>query len=605
MRFILAAMVMLGTASAAGAKDINGPLDPSGRPFHLSSLGEERLVVVAFLGVDCPLAGLYSNRLNELAEAYGGRGVGFVAVNSNRHDTRDAVAAFAQKLKFAMVKDESGAVADEFGATHSPEVFLLDGSRDVIYRGRIDDQYTPGVHGRSEPSRRDLEEAITEALALRPVSVSETRAIGCRIDRGPAPNDTATSDTGPGGAGAVTYSKDIAPIFDARCVECHRPGEAAPFSLLTYDDVVAWKDAIRDVVDEKRMPPWGARGGHFVNDRSLSESQRALVLRWIDLGAAEGNPADRPAPPKFSSGWSIRPDRVFSMAAPFVVPKEGVLDYEEFAIDPGFTSDTWVQAVEISPGNRGVVHHINVYVKPKNARPDELFVNGLGDYYLAMAVPGNSITTMPEGTAKLIPAGWNVVLSVHYVPNGTEQTDTSSIALELAEPGTVRRQMATRAILDDALVIAPFEKKTVRHAWMLEDDYTLFALYPHMHWRGKSMRFEARYPNGETDVLLDVFAYDFAWQYRYVLGVPKALPRGTVVTATALYDNSAENKNNPDPAAVVHAGRQSTDEMFQACFEICRTHEDLTARRHGGLTIGWVAVALVAAFSLVRRAAKR
>jgi peroxiredoxin len=592
MRWLVLAWIVVGVIAAAEdktiaaeSKTIVGCRDASGQEFQLDALAEDPLVVVAFLGLECPLARLYSHRLNELREEFGPRGVAFVAVSANRHDTFEAMREFAKGLNFPMLHDEAGRVVEEFAATRSPEVFLLDQQRQVIYQGRIDDQYAPGVHGRTAPMRRDLAEAIHQALARQPIDVATTEPPGCHIDRGPA----IALDKG------ITYSRDIAAIMDARCVECHRPGEAAPFSLVEYEDVVNWRETIREVVAAKRMPPWGARGGHFANDRSLSDEQRRMILAWIDGGAPEGDPTERPRMPRFKDGWQIRADRVLAMPTAFEVPREGVLDYQEFVIDPGFTSDTWVQAVEIRPGNRAVVHHINVYVKPKGADKDRLYVDSLGDYYLAMAVPGNSVTQLPPGTAKLIPAGWTIVMSVHYTPNGVAQPDISRVALELADPRRVRKQIATRAILDDYLVIEPEALKTVTHRWTVEDDYTLYALYPHMHWRGKSMRFDACYPNGETEVLLDVPAYDFAWQFRYVLSTPRALPRGTAITVTAVYDNTTANPNNPDPQATVRSGRQSTDEMFQACFEICRTHEDLVAARHSReWTIAYVGLVLAA-----------
>ncbi len=579
--------------SPAAGLDIRGPVDQFGVSFRLDAWSEDRLVVVAFLGVDCPLGALYANRLNELYDEFAGRGVCFVAVDANEHDSYPEMVAFAQRLKFSMVKDAGNAVADAFGATRSPEVFLLNGNRDVIYRGRIDDQYAPGVHSRAAPLRRDLEEAILESLANRPVSVPVTTPVGCHLDR----RTEATP------VGEVTYTKHIARIFDARCAECHRPGAAAPFSLLTYDDARAWTGTIREVLTQRRMPPWGVEGGHFANDRSLKDDERSLIFAWLDSGAPEGMPADRPPLPTFPSGWRIRPDRVFTMPTPFTVPADGVLEYQEFTLDPGFTEDTWIQDVEIRPGNRAVVHHVNVYLRPKGAKPDRLYVNSLGDYYLAMTVPGNAITSMPAGTAKVIPAGWTLVLSIHYAPNGTEQSDQTSIALTLADPATVRRQVATRALLDEHLVIHPHRKRTARQTWITEDDYTLFALYPHMHLRGRSMRFDARYPDGRSEVLLNVTRFDFAWQYRYVLSTPIELPRGTVIICTAQYDNSEENPANPDPGATVRSGPQTTDEMFQACFEICRTHEDRLQPKPPLMTI--VAVALGCLWMVKRRIRSR
>ena len=592
--FLAAVTLLFAGRSHACATDVSALLDERS---PVRQFDEFPLLAVTFLGVECPLARVYANRLNELVAAYGPRGVAFMAVDSNAHDDPQEIAAFARHLEFPMLRDQQGKLADQLGATRSPETFLLDGERRVIYRGRIDDQYEPGVHGRSAPTRCDLDEAIQEALANRPITVSSTTVVGCLLDRGPTQVDPlATSGEHP-----VSYARDVAEILDAHCAECHRPGAAAPFSLLNYEDAAAWSATIREVVDQRRMPPWGVRGGDFVNDRSLSNVERQTLFAWIDAGSPVGDLAQRPIPPEFADGWSIRADRVLTMQKPFEVPAEGVLDYQEFPIDPGFTHDAWVNAVEIRPGCPSVVHHINVYVKPRHALKDELFINSLGDYYLAMTVPGNTITTMPPGTAKRIPAGWQIVLSVHYVPNGVSQRDRSSVALSLCDASSVRQELATRALLDDHLVIGPHERKVVTHTWTCEDDFTLFALYPHMHLRGSSMLFEASYPDGRREVLLDVDRYDFTWQYRYVLRTPTQLPRGTVVTATAVYDNTAQNKNNPDPAATVRAGRQTTDEMFQACFEICRTHENrLAAGPRWLLAAGWTVIVAAAAIGIRR-----
>jgi hypothetical protein len=260
------------------------------------------------------------------------------------------------------------------------------------------------------------------------------------------------------------------------------------------------------------------------------------------------------------------------MAAPFQVPAEGVLDYQEFPLDPGFSEDTWIQAVEVQPGNRAVVHHINVYLRPRGAPKGSLYLNRMADFYLAMAVPGNTVTTWPSGIAKVIPAGWEVVLSVHYQPNGTSQSDRSSIALQLADPRTVRQQVATR-LLQHAGEPLPANKLTpITVSWTLDENYTLYALYPHMHLRGKSMEFEA-----DDEILLSVPRYDFNWQHRYVLAEPMRLLKGTVIRCTAVYDNTSANPNNPDHSSEVRWGTQSTDEMFQGALEIVRTNEDRVA----------------------------
>jgi hypothetical protein len=516
------------------------------------------------------MARLYANRLNTLSERY--PQVKFRVANASQQDSESEVVEFGKLFHFPASKDY--VLARRLGATRSPEAFLLAKGK-VVYSGRIDDQYTPGAN-KSKPTRNDLEEAIKETLAGKPVSVPNTKATGCHLS---IPD--------------VTF-KDVAPILHKHCAECHRPGQVAPFSLLTWQDTVGWGKTIREVVSQGRMPPWHAdpKHGKFANDRSLSSTERDTLFTWIDAGSPRGD--TEPSPPTFREGWAIRADKVLKTPG-YKVPAEGVLDYVEFPIDTGFTKDTWVQAVEIQAGNKGVVHHINVYLRPKGAESGVIYLNGMSDFYLAMMVPGNSVTNWPPGVAKLIPAGWQIVLSVHYQPNGRPQDDVSTIALELASD--VRQQAATRLVQHQGPPLPAHEVTTISETWKLEDDFTLYALYPHMHLRGRSMRFEA-----DGEVLLNVPHYDFNWQTRYVLAEPKLLKKGSVVRCTAIYDNTSGNPNNPDPSAAVKWNKQSTDEMFQAGFEVVRTHEDRFAenRNRNAIAIG---IVLSVVFLLRRRLA--
>jgi hypothetical protein len=537
--------------------------------------------VVVFLGTECPMARLYVHRLNDLSARY--PQVRFRALNASQQDSAAEVAEFGKRLRFPFEKDD-GTQARRHSATRSPEAFLLVAGR-IAYQGRIDDQYTPGAN-RGSPPRHDLEEAIKEILAGKPVSIRSTKATGCRLSLPVKPS------------GEITFD-DVAPILHQKCAECHRPGQVAPFSMLTYEDTIGWGQMIGEVVLDGRMPPWHADPayGHFANDRSLTLEQKDMLLRWIAAGSPAGK--NHPLPPSFDDGWKIRPDLIVQMDRSFQVPAEGVLDYQEFIVHPGFQKDTWVQAVEIRPGNP-VVHHINVFLRPPGGKPNTIYLNAVQDSYLAMTVPGNTVTHWPEGVAKLIPAGWKIVFSVHYQPNGTLQTDRSRLALQFAD--TVRQQVATRVFLRQDMVVAPHAVASVSATWTLENDFTLYALYPHMHLRGKSMIFEIVAPRRQ--VLLNVPRYDFNWQHRYVLSEPRKLAKGTVIQCRAVFDNTADNPHNPDPSATVRFGPQSTDEMFQAGFEVARTNENLS----GWHWRPWMLISALAALSvslLVSRFSRR
>jgi peroxiredoxin len=544
--------------------------DHRGAPRNLSDWRDRKLVVVAFLGVDCPLVKLYTRRLNEIARDYGPRGVAVVGINANQHDQLRDIGRFvrAQEVTFPVLKDSDNRVADLFGATRTPEVFLLDQERRVRYRGRIDDQYGVGLP-RARPTRRDLVEAIEQLLAGQQVSRPETVAAGCIIDR----LDRQARE------GRITYTRDIAPIIHRHCVACHRSGEVAPFSLTNYKQTIGWAETIREVVEEGRMPPWHAdpKHGKFQNDPRLSDADKKRLIEWVKTGCPEGDPAELPPLPELRKGWNIpEPDVVVSMPEPFTVPAEGVIEYQEIEVDPGFTEDRWVRAAEIRPGNRSVVHHCTVFLKPPGA--DDITAAGkLGSYCLAATAPGTPPLLLPDGMAKRIPAGWKLVFVMHYVAVGTVQTDRTSVGLVFADPQSVRKEVGTYLLYDEELHIPPRSAAhRVEKSWTAPADVLLLAMFPHMHLRGKSFRYEAHYPDGATEILLDVPRYDFGWQHRYVLAEPKRLPEGTTVRCVAIYDNSADNPANPNPDTEVRTGKQTWDEMFNGYFEWCLADEDLT-----------------------------
>ncbi|WP_254508094.1 hypothetical protein [Anatilimnocola floriformis] len=513
-----------------------------------------RYEVIVVLATECPLAKLYAGRLNELARQY--PQVQFRGVSANAEDTPAEVATFGKNLNFPFGSDSE--LLCKLGATRSPEVFFL--INDIVaYQGRIDDQYSPGTN-RSQPNRHDLAEALRETLAFEPISLPKTTAVGCRITLPKPP------------AGELTFA-DVATIVHRHCSGCHRPGEVGPMSLLTYQDVSGWREMIREVVNDGRMPPWHADPAHgkFRNARGLSAAEKKTLFAWLDAGAPRGSV--EPAEPRFKSGWSIRPDLVLRMEKPFDVPAEGILEYQDFVLTHDFAHDTWVQAVEIRPGNSAVVHHLTALLRPKNGDPERMYFDAMQDEYFAIMGPGNAVTTWPPGVAKLIPAGWQLVLEVHYQTIGTPQTDQSTIGLQLVDARQVVQRAATRPMIKEDIILPPHQVTTVLNEWRLEEDLTLLSLVPHMHVRGRSMRITA---NSET--LLNIPHYDFNWQHRYIFAEPKSFPRGTLIRATAVYDNTKDNPNNPDPSATVRHGPQTTDEMFQLNWDVTRTHEN----RHAG-----------------------
>jgi peroxiredoxin len=531
--------------------------DFRGHPHSLRELADNPVVVIAFLGTSCPLGRLYGPRLAELAREFGPRRVAFLAVNANARDSLSDLAAYARtnQIPFPILKDADNAIADRLGATRTPEVLVLDRERRVRYRGRIDDQFAIDVR-RPAPTRRDLAVALEELLAGRPVSCPVTEPSGCLIARAPVGESP----------GDVTYSRHVARIVQQHCVACHRPGEIGPFPLTCYREVAAWASMIHEVVENGRMPPWLAdpRHGQFRNDARLTEDEKRLLRRWIDGGCPEGDAAELPPPPAYVSGWRIpRPDLVVSMAErPWTVPAEGEVRYQYFLADPGFTQDRYVRAAEVRPGNPAVVHHALVLLVPPPGEgpPDPL--GALLDY-----APGMPPTVLPDGYAVRVRAGSKFLFQMHYTPNGSEQQDRSSLGLAFADPAAVRHEVRGGAVINQAVAIPPGAADYRLTAELaVPEDWRLLSLSPHLHLRGKSFRYEAVYPDGRREVLLDVPHYDFNWQLRYELAEPRLLPRGTRLVCSARYDNSRNNPNNPDPTQAVGWGEQTSDEMLIGFF---------------------------------------
>ncbi len=539
--------------------------DCAGRRRSLSEWANKSVVVVTFVGTECPIVARYRPRLNELARRFAPHGVAFVGINSNRQDSAAELARWARRanFQFPVLKDAGNVVADSFGAVRTPEVFVLDAQRRVRYRGRIDDQFGTGYR-RPKALHRDLEDALGELLAGLPVRRATRPVEGCLIGREP-PRQAA---------GSVTWSKDIARILERRCQRCHRPGQSGPLSLLTYEDALGWREMIREVVLSRRMPPWHAMAatGQFANDARVSDEEIALVDEWVVSGAPEGNSADPPPTHKyFSEGPSPTRERIIAMSdTPCSVRAEGPDVYRYFFVDPGFQEDQWIGTAWCQPGNVAVVRDINVYFRPPwqrwNGRPSGE-VN-----LLARWRPGQTTADLRAGGAAVyVPAESELLFELHYVPNGARQTDLSRLGLVRADQNQVRRKLLHVAAMNDRFVIpARASDFRVRAAYRFEQEAELLCLAPRMRQRGESFLFEARYPDQRRETLLEVVGYDERWQTAYWLSQPKFIPEGTAIHCLARYDNSRNNPRNPNPPVAAHAGNRPGDETMAGTLGIAR-----------------------------------
>jgi mono/diheme cytochrome c family protein len=424
-----------------------------------------------------------------------------------------------------------------------------------------------------------------------------------------------------------TYTKDIAPILVKHCAQCHRPGEVAPMSLLSYEDVRPWARAIKSKVVSREMPPWGAdpdQGRKMRNDPSLSKAQINTIAAWVDGGAVRGNDADLPPAPKFATGWTYgrEPDYVLEMPVEFDIPAEGELGVQMFYSKVPFTEDRFAEVLEIRPGNRAVVHHAGIFVVdiPDGAT----LVNGRivgadgkvigdrgsaglprtegglpGSSKLLSWVPGRGVDAHRPNVGKRIPAGKYINWQVHYNPTGKPEKDRTRLGIWFnkvpvthevlirqagdplathrgglslyrvegkeieytADEGSTRRRGATPNI-------PPYQENwEIIGVTPVTEPITLYAMSPHMHLRGKSLKWIVTWPDGRDEVILNVPRFDFNWQFQYELDEPLHLPAGSKITGIGVYDNSPKNRWNPAPHLPVYWSEQSWDEMYQAFTE--------------------------------------
>ncbi len=542
-----------------------------GKEWKSTDFDSKKQLVVLFFGTECPLVQLYAPKLIEIQERFGNQGLQIVGIDSNQQDSLTEIKHFARKSKieFPLLKDVGNKIADQFGAQRTPEIFVFDVQRKLRYRGQIDDQYSYGLQ-RPKVDNEYLVNAIEKLNSGEKPAVTMTKPVGCHIGR---ILDKKGDET-------VTYANQISRIFQNRCVSCHRSGEIAPFELTDYDEVVGWAEMIREVVNDQRMPPWHAskKHGDFKNDASLSELELKQINHWVDNGAPKGDEADLPEPKQFAQGWQIgEPDDVFPITKrPYRVPATGVVEYEHFVVDPGFKEDKWIKAAECRIGNRAVVHHIIVAIKGRDRKK----IHGeIDSEWITATAPGAPPLVLPDGYAKLIPAGSKLVFQMHYTPNGTEQTDLSHVGFVYADPEKVKKTVGTREIINDRIKIRPGGANQEFTAWhRFKEDSLMLTLFPHMHLRGKAFRYTAHYPNdGGEEILLDIPNYDFNWQNNYQFREPKLMPRGTKIECTAIYDNSEKNLANPRPDLWVGWGDQTTDEMMIGYFDMVLVDQDLTS----------------------------
>jgi peroxiredoxin len=559
--------------------------DAGGKEVTPATFKGKKAVVVVFLSFECPVSKSYSPLLAELHRKYADKGVAFLGVDSSDDESAAEIAKLAReyKLPFAVLKDDKQSVADAFKAKTVPEAFVLDHNAVLRYRGRIDNAYSARLKRNPRTTSHDLSRALDELLAGKSVSQPATKAVGCPIARGGLAKK----------AGKVTYHRDVAPILQDNCQQCHRPGEVGPFALLTYKQAVNWAGDIKEYTQERKMPPWKpVEGVAFHNDRRLSQKEIDTLAAWVDGGTPEGDPKDAPPPKKFIEGWQLgTPDLVLTVPEEFTLGASGKDVFRCFVLPTGLTEDKYVTAVEVRPGNSRVVHHsLNFFDLSGRARQMEKAererVKKPGEqdhgpgYSVAMGLgfipeqgkfggvggwaPGQRARHLPDGYGFPLPKGSDFVFQIHYHRNGRVEKDRTRVGLYFAKKPGVRPYKS--AVIPGLFVAIPAgqERFEVNGTIEVDQDCVLRSVMPHMHMLGKEIKVTLTPPGGAARTLLAITDWDYNWQETYILKEPLEVKKGTKFRVEAVYDNSDKNPNNPfSPPQWVRFGEQTDNEM---CF---------------------------------------
>ena len=553
--------------------------DLQGRVFSLSDAPNVAATGLVFISTQCPISGRYVPELNRISSELnhtGNNQVRLFAVISDPSVTRAAAVQYAKdyKFDFPILFDASGELSQQFSPKLTPEAIVLNRHGELEYRGRIDDTFIDLRKQKPVAEHHDLVDALQAVAADKKLVVAQTQVVGCYFE---AWNDKSKST-------AISYTRDIAPILNSNCVQCHRDGQVAPFSLMTYDQAAHHAKQMARVTDEQLMPPWKAEPGygHFLDERRLTDREVSLITQWAQAGAPQGDAADLPPSPTFSDGgWTLgEPDIVLQMPQAFTVPAAGRDVYRVFPIHIDIPEDRYVVGFEFKARATTVLHHALFFLddtgrgrelaaKSNDGQPGYRSFGGVGfpaSGGLGGYAPGAMPYFLPDGVGRPLRKGSDLVLQIHYHPDGKEHQDQSKLALYFAKK-PIRKISISFPVITRQIDIPAGDANYQRDVTVkVPTDVTLLGLTPHMHLIGKQMKVTAYPPDGSTVPLISIKDWDFRWQDQYRFAEPVHLPRGTVVKMQAIYNNSTSNPDNPsNPPQRVTYGEQTTNEMC-ICF---------------------------------------
>jgi mono/diheme cytochrome c family protein len=516
-------------------------LDHRGRSHELHYLSDQKAVLLVVQTNDCAALRKEIPQLEKLRQQYAAQSVAMFMLNSNPAQDRDSIGKFAAETgsQTPVLMDGLQLIGESLGATRAGEVLVIDPKNwTLAYRGSL----------------QHAAAALDAVVAGQPVKQPQVAVKGCRVALPELAKRAAHA--------GISYSKAVAPVLAENCASCHKKGGIAPWQMTDYNIVKGFAPMIREVLRTQRMPPWHAdpHYGTFKNNRALSDEQVKTLVHWVEAGAPRDSAADPLTQLKFETiEWQHgKPDAIVELA-PFNVPATGTIDYQRPEAANPIQEDVWLRAIEFLPGDRSVVHHMLAYNVPASASGRNA---AMGGSYLGGYVPGATPIVFPNDTGIFLPKGSKFAVQMHYTASGKPATDVTRIALYYTKEAP-KYPLRNMVLANPTIRIPPNTKEyTSTQSRVFDRDVLVYSLTAHAHFRGNSANYVATYPDGRQETLLSVPRYDFNWQTTYELAEPKVLPKGTKLVYTASYDNSPQNKANPDPNIEVRWGEQSWEEML-------------------------------------------
>lgn len=547
-------------------------LDQAGNFHQLSRYRESRAVVLISHGIGCPIVRQYTQAINALQKEYAEKGVTVLAINPFQQDSREEIQreVLDYPLNVPILLDRTQFVSWSFGMTRTAEVIVIDTQQwKIRYRGPIDARMDYGVHKSQAQNNAEtpslikfLEQLLADNAPEKPV---EMPFKGCAITY-----DEAFQKR-------YTYTDDTAQILQQRCTRCHVPGGVAPWAMTDYETVKNWSFMMKEVIKTHRMPPWPVDDAEHVlqNSLALSPKEERTLLLWLNNGSPRGQGDDHlkhlmETRKTTASDWPLgEPDLQFTTET-VSTPATGVLPYRDVVIDIGNKEDLYLRAVHLRTNNKRILHHAFAFLQPSmefqreyQRKHKRYYLSSWNQGIFATYAPGVEGEINPEGVVRFLPAGSKLKLQLHLVTTGKEESGDVSIGLYTTRPKPGDKHYQMDGIFDGWFRIPPGNGNWPAHASMTFDkNATLYEVMPHMHLRGKTMRYTLQYPDGREQMLLSVPRFDFSWQFQYRFKKPIAIPAGATLRVDGSFDNSALNPFNPDPTKAVGFGEQTTDEMF-------------------------------------------